>query len=263
MTAATTVGRVVAVWRYPVKSMAGESLDSCEVTARGVLGDRGYALVDETAGLVASAKNPRAWPDLLAYQAKYLVPPSAGAELPPVEMTGPDGRAVTVEDLSATFGRMLTLTARPPARPILQQLWPADDGRPEAVTDEAMPPGTFFDLATVNVLFTTTLEKLKTAHPGGGFAVARFRPNILVEPESTGDDPEVTVIGTVLEIGAVRLRIDARCSRCVMTTLAQPGLPRDPGILKTVARANGGFAGLNASVERGGLVRVGDPITIA
>ncbi len=259
MTAAKSVGRVVAVWRYPVKSMAGESLDSCEVTARGLLGDRGYALVDGVAGLVASAKNPRAWPDLLAYRAKYLGQPVAGAELPAVVMTAPDGRAVTVEELSAAFGRQLVLTARPPERPVLQYLT-ADDT--EEVADYAMPPGTFFDLATVNVLFTTTLDRLKAAHPAGEFAVVRFRPNILVEPELIGDDPEVATVGQVLGIGGVRLRIDARCSRCVMTTLAQPGLPRDPGILKAVARSNGGFAGLNASVERGGFVRVGDLIAL-
>ena len=263
MTAATTSGRVVAVWRYPVKSMAGERLDSCEVTATRLLGDRGYALVDEGVGLVGSAKNPRAWPDLLAYRAIYLTPPATGAELPGVAMIGPDGRVVTVRELSATFGRQLVLTARAPERPVLQHLHPADGGRAESVTDEAMPPGTFFDLAAVNVLFTTTLARLEAAHPDGEFAVARFRPNILIEPDADGeDDPEASVVGKVLEIGAVRLRIDSRCGRCVMTTLAQPGLSKDTGILKAVARANGGFAGLNVSVECGGVLRVGDPITV-
>lgn len=256
--------RVVGLWRYPVKSMAGEALSECEVTARGLLGDRGYALVDETTGLVGSAKNPRSWPDLLNYRARYLAPVHPGTELPPVGITDLNGRTVTTEELSAAFGRPVVLTARPPARPVLQQLHPAEGGSPEAVTDEAMPPGTFFDLATVNVLFTTTLARLQAAHPDGEFTPPRFRPNVLVEPDADGGgNPEVALVGKVLAIGEARLRIDGRCGRCVMTTLAQPGLPRDPGILKTVVRENGGFAGLNVSVERGGVVRVGDAVTVA
>lgn len=53
-----TDGSVVALWRYPIKSMMGEELNACEVTNRGVLGDRAYALVDPTNGKVVSAKNP-------------------------------------------------------------------------------------------------------------------------------------------------------------------------------------------------------------
>jgi len=261
MTAATTVGRVVAVWRYPVKSMAGESLDSCEVTARGLVGDRGYALVDEAAGLVASAKNPRVWPDLLAYRAEYLAPPTAGAELPLLRITDPNGRIVAAHELSATFGRPIVLTARPPERPVLRYVLAADDNPDEAV-DYAMPPGTFFDLATVNVLFTTTLERLQSAWMGSEFSVSRFRPNILIEPASADGDPEQLWVGKMLAIGNARLRIDTRCGRCVMTALAQPGLPKDPGILKAVVRENDGFAGLNASVERGGIVRAGDAVTL-
>jgi uncharacterized protein YcbX len=57
-------GSVVALWRYPVKSMLGEELNASAVTQRGMLGDRAYALVDRADGKVASAKNPRKWPQL-------------------------------------------------------------------------------------------------------------------------------------------------------------------------------------------------------
>ncbi len=58
------LGSVVALWRYPVKSMMGEELNASEVTPRGLLGDRAYAIVDGADGKVASAKNPRKWPQL-------------------------------------------------------------------------------------------------------------------------------------------------------------------------------------------------------
>src|SRR5437867_3817494 len=77
-------GSVVALWRYPVKSMMGEELNSSEVTQRGLLGDRAYALVDAETGKVASAKNPRPWPRLLDFRAPYTEPPRKRAKLPPV-----------------------------------------------------------------------------------------------------------------------------------------------------------------------------------
>jgi MOSC domain-containing protein len=60
----TSTGSVVTLWRYPVKSMMGEELNSSAVTDRGLLGDRAYPLVDGTDGKVATAKNPRKWPIL-------------------------------------------------------------------------------------------------------------------------------------------------------------------------------------------------------
>jgi len=268
MTRNNPVGRVVALWRYPVKSMAGERLDAVEVTPRGLLGDRGYAVVDEAAGLVASAKNPRLWPGLMDYRAAFLAPPRVGEPLPPVRITLPDGRAFDSAGpadgaLSAAFGRRVVLTDRPPAGAVFQMVTPDldDAGADEPVTDEAMPPGTFFDLAAVNVLLTTTLDRLSRAYPGGRFVVPRFRPNVVVAPEGVGDDPEATWAGRVLALGdAARLRIDSRCARCVMTTLAQADLPRDAGILRTVVRSNDGFAGLNTSVAAAGIIRVGDPV---
>ena len=67
---------VVALWRYPVKSMMGEDLNSLEVASRGIVGDRTYALVDAETGKVASAKNPKKWPGLFDYLAAFCAPPT-------------------------------------------------------------------------------------------------------------------------------------------------------------------------------------------
>lgn len=66
-----TVGTVVALWRYPVKSMMGEELNAADLTERGVHGDRAYALLDTETGKVASAKNPRKWPNLFDHRASF------------------------------------------------------------------------------------------------------------------------------------------------------------------------------------------------
>ena len=77
-------GSVVALWRYPVKSMMGEELNASAVTEWGLLGDRAYGLVDRLDGKVASAKNPRKWPRLFDFRAVYVDSPRRGARLPAV-----------------------------------------------------------------------------------------------------------------------------------------------------------------------------------
>src|SRR4051812_11074661 len=86
---------VVSLWRYPVKSMMGEELNAADVSERGVLGDRAYALMDPSDGKVASAKNPRKWPSLFEFRASFVHPPSPGQALPPVRITLPNGTLIT------------------------------------------------------------------------------------------------------------------------------------------------------------------------
>ena len=64
-------GTVVSLYRYPVKSMMGEELNAIDVTQRGLLGDRIYAVVDSSDGKAASAKNPRKWPNLFNFKAAF------------------------------------------------------------------------------------------------------------------------------------------------------------------------------------------------
>src|SRR6266516_6706394 len=89
------VGSVAALWRYPVKSMMGEELNSSAVTDRGLLGDRQFAVVDRATGKVAGAKNPRKWGNFFDFRAAYCEPPRAGAMMSRVRITLPDGAEVT------------------------------------------------------------------------------------------------------------------------------------------------------------------------
>src|SRR5438105_12505871 len=100
---------VVSFWRYPVKSMMGEELNAAVITERGVLGDRAFALVDRSDGKVASAKNPRKWPQLFDYRAAFVEPPRPGAPLPPARLTLPDGTilASTQSDLDQVLSQAL------------------------------------------------------------------------------------------------------------------------------------------------------------
>ena len=266
-------GSVVSLWRYPVKSMMGEELNAAALTERGLLGDRAYALVDSSNRKVVSAKNPRKWGSLFDFRAALAEPPRVGEKIPPARITLPDGTIVTSEQrdlnqiLSSVLGREVTLATTAPQDPSLEEYWPDMDGlaHRETVTEEAMPTGTFFDLAVVHVLTTGTIERLRELYPQGRFEVRRFRPNIVVEPASGEKNfVENAWIGHTLAIGdEVRLSITGPCPRCVMTTLPQGDLPRDPRILRTAAQHNQVNVGVYAAVLRGGAIRRGDPVRLA
>src|SRR5437667_6254656 len=113
----TELGAVVSLWRYPVKSMMGEELNATEVTERGLLGDRAYALVDTSDGKAATAKNPRKWPRLFDFRATLVEPARPAAKLPPVRIVLPDGATVTSDQddldqiLSKALNRRVTFRA--------------------------------------------------------------------------------------------------------------------------------------------------------
>ena len=81
------IGTVKEIWRYPVKSMAGERMQRANVSARGIYGDRGWAIRDEKAGEI---RNARKLPALLHCTAVYLREPAAD-DAPPVQITMPNG----------------------------------------------------------------------------------------------------------------------------------------------------------------------------
>jgi uncharacterized protein len=271
--AQTNTGKVVSIWRYPVKSMLGEELNSSYVTKRGLVGDRTYALIDKETGKVASAKNPRKWERLFDFRSMFVEPPKAPENIPPIRITLPNGNQIssgedknTDQTLSKAIGRDVRLIRANLEEPSYEEYWPDIDGLAQRnkVTDEAMPAQTFFDIAVIHILTTSTINRLRELYPEGRFEVRRFRPNIVVEPESGEKDfIENTWIGKKLTIGEdIILRINGPCTRCVMITLPQGDLPRDLGILRTVARYNQVNVGVYASVLHGGTIRRGDLIRL-
>jgi uncharacterized protein YcbX len=253
--------------------MTGEEMNSADVTARGLLGDRAYALIDSSDGKVASAKNPRKWPTLFDFRAAFIETPVTGVKAPPVRITLPDGAAVTSEQpdvhriLSHVLQREVSLSGlRGRHAAAAEEYWPdiQELEHRDTVTEFGLPEGTFFDAAVTHILTTATLDHLRALYPEGRFEVRRFRPNIVVR---TADGEQGFVedawIGHVLAIGdTVRLSVTGGCLRCVMTTLPQGDLPRDAGILRTAARHNRANVGVYASVLQAGTIRRGDSVTV-
>jgi uncharacterized protein len=190
-----TTGTVVSMWRYPVKSMLGEEINSSYVTERGLIGDRTYALIDQQTGKVASAKNPRKWGKLFDFRATFIDAPQVVENIPPVRITFPDGTQIFSSDqeyIDHTLSKVLSrevrlMRATSLDKPSYEEYWPDIEGlaQREKVTDEVMPTQTFFDIAVIHLLTTSTINRLRELYPEGRFEVRRFRPNIVVGSASS------------------------------------------------------------------------------
>ena len=291
--------QVVAIHRYPVKSMLGEQVPRAVLTDRGLAGDRAYGVLDVETGSIASAKVPRRWAAMLAFSAAYVEEPQAGAPVPPVAITFPDGTVRRSDEpgvdaaLSEVFGREVRLVSSAPEGSYFEELWPDTDGldpaalAPEKVvaatttrreeTGEAISRfdvsafgalGTFFDLSSLHVITEDTLDHLRSLSPDATFDTRRYRPNLVLRGDGSGF-AENDWPGSTVGFGeAARITYSFATMRCVMTTLAQGDLDRDPTTLRTIAKHNrievpqvGGVwacAGVYADVAASGPIEVGD-----
>ncbi len=269
-TGETVAGRVVAIWRYPFKSMMGEELNAADVTETGVVGDRAYGMIDVETGKVASAKNPRRWPSLFDFRASFPEPPHDPANMPPARVTFPDGQVAMTDDpglegrLAAVVGRAVKVARSAPAGTHGEGYSPDYDWleQPDHVFEYEIPAGTLFDGAPIHLVTTSSLDHLQALAPASRFDVARFRPNFVIETDEKGF-AEDRWIGKTATLGEVVLAIWRPTPRCVMTTLPQGSLPKDPTVLRTSVQNNAGNVGVYATVVRGGRVRRGDRLTIA
>lgn len=285
----TCLGSIAQIWRYPVKSMAGERLDVCAIGPGGLLGDRGWAVRDEQADEIHGAKQ---LPKLLLCAARYLEPPS-GSAIPHVEITLPDDTTVRTdsgradEALSTLLGRPVTLwPLQPPTDDVhyrrqqpldterewrafltrdsdedLPDLSDADPELVEEIVRFATPRGTYFDVSPFHLLTTASVAALAALVPDAAVDVRRFRPNLYIEtPPDTDGFVEFEWSGSSIRIGDVPMTAGGPVPRCGMTAAAQNGLPTDPSILRTIVREVNQNLGIYASTEATGIVRTGDVV---
>jgi uncharacterized protein YcbX len=226
------LGKIAKLWRYPVKSMLGEPCGRIELGARGVLGDRAFAVraADGKLGSGKSTHRFRRIDGLFEFRA-----------LSGPVIVFPDGRRMAVpnpatdEALSGALGIPVTLAR-----------------------DEGVP---HFDSGPVHIVTTASLRWLQAMLADSRIDERRFRPNIVVD--LPGEAPvEQDWPGKTIRIGdAVVLRISEPTERCAMTTLAQSDLPADPRVLKCLARDADLRFGVYAEVLSAGSVTCGDRVS--
>ena len=227
----TVLGRVAALRRFPVKSMAGEELGAAEIGWTGVAGDREYAFVRTSDTGSFPWFTGRQLPEMVLHRARR-----AGSR---VAVTRPEG------------------DERDAADPALRAALEDAGGQPLHLL--RLSRGCY-DAMPVSVLTTATLRAVGAAH-GRPPEALRFRANILVEAAAGVDDH--ALLGRDLLVGAVRLRADWPIPRCAMINIDPGSAARDPSLLRTVAQSFGGTAGLYAAVASPGRVEVGDEVRLA
>lgn len=251
----TDVGRLSGIWRFPVKSMQGEGLAAGVLTEHGLPGDRAWGVVDDATGTVLSAKlEPR-----LMEATAFSADGSVRVRLPEGIVCPPGDEADKA--LSEWLDRPVKLLrAADHAASFEMNVDNVDDASP--VIALPCPPGTYFDAATVHLLTSSSLRSMQDRFPESRWDIHRFRPTVLVDTAGAEGFPEDDWIGSEVSIGAARVRIFAPTVRCRMTIHAQPGLPRDLGIVKAVNAEHGGNLGVYAIVVSPGRIAAGDAVTV-
>jgi len=234
--------RVLELWRYPVKSLLGERLESVRVTENGFEGDRRFAIYDLETGFGLTARRV---PELLFASARLRDDGSA-------EITLPDGSTARSDDeLSDWLGRRVALRSSDSNVTRLYEN-PEDfehdsDWQPFKGAD-----GPFHDSARARVSLVSSAT-IRDWDP------RRFRSNVFLD--GAGEDD---LVGSEVLLGDARLNVGKQIDRCVMITRPQAGgIERDLDVLRTVARERGNNLAVGALVAHPGEVRVGDELTTA
>ena len=289
------IGHIKELWRYPVKSLGGESCQQLKLAERGAVGDRYWAVHDPLEPEIRSAKQ---WPKLLGLRARYLREPGAddyGVDVAPVRLTNAEGDFFDSTDfegcaawLSEQIQHQAQLLPRAPeserdfyrlAHPRTEEALArelglnAGDEMPDfnveneelaVLFEHTTPPGYLYDAYPLHMITSDSLNyvaersKLNTD-------VRRFRPNILLEnSEPTPALTEQQWLGATLAVGEVVLRIDSPTIRCSMPGRAQPGfqLSAQMTLPSAIARHADRMLGVNIIILKTGMLRVGDQVRL-
>lgn len=290
------VGSVAEIWRYPVKSLAGERVGSAFVDQLGVVGDRAWAFINSDDGDVAWGKSS---PGLMNLTARYL-DAHPGRRVfqncvPPVEIEFVDGVVLGSDDdslndrVSSYIGCPVKLSPlQPPARREHYR-WsrPPDErklrtllglGKDEPMPDlstydgELMatlgecfsPPGTYHDTYPVHLISTATLHHMSSV-TGEDFDRRRFRPNLYLKTAGgLAGLAEFDWIGRSLQIGDAEFRVAVKTLRCSMPMRMQHsfGLDQNLAITKAVHQIADRFLGVYLNVSKQGGFSVGDQVRL-
>jgi len=234
--------KVLELWRYPVKSLQGERIDSVAVTRNGLEGDRQFAIYDLATGFGLTGRRV---PELLFASAGLRDDGTA-------EITLPDGSVANDDEaLSAWLNRPVVL--RSSATGSARRYENVVDFEQEPTSDWTPfngAHGPFHDNAGARVSFVSTGTI-------GSWDLRRFRANVLLDGE--GED---AIVGSKAVLGGAMFDVGMRIERCVMTTRPQVGgIERDLSVLRTIVRERGGCLAVGAVVATPGLVSVGDVLT--
>jgi uncharacterized protein YcbX len=220
---------VAEVWRYPVKSMAGERLSSCEVAATGLVGDRRWALVDGSPNRAGKPLTIREDDRLMTYRARFA---DGGAEV-----LTPRG------DVALMDGSLVSRLASETSRPLtLREL-----------------EGANFDDSPILVVNLATVASFGV-EAGMEVDHRRFRANFYVD--GLAPEEELAWIGGRVAVGEAELEVVSRCERCVVITKDPDTTATTPELLRILTQTRETCMGVYCRVTRPGRVATGDQVRL-
>jgi uncharacterized protein YcbX len=260
--AMSIVGKVDSLWRYPVKSMRGEELEEAFAGYPGVYGDRVFAFKSSASPAGFPYFTAREQRRLLQYRPRFRYPDKAAQ---PINLT--EAEKMGANPLSADPSKLIVDVETPQGRtlaiddPALIDLLRADIDQKHQLTlmrsDHAMTdcrPVSIFSLQSARQLAEET---------GTPIDKRRFRANVYVDLASGDGFAENEFVGRSLRIGPkLVVRILERDARCMMITIDPDTGEKTPEILKKVAQAHDGMAGVYGAVMVEGMLHRGDPVEV-
>ena len=259
-----TIGTVESLWRYPVKSMRGEELDEIFAGYGGIYGDRLFAF--------ESSASPKEFPFFTGREQRQMIRyrphfRSAAKAAQPAEWTEAEKLPPTANSVSTTAGELMidvetpeeeTLAIDDPA--LIDSLRAGIADKHELKLLRSDKPLT--DCRPISIFAVQSARKL-AEETGIEIDKRRFRANIYLDLASSAGFEEDTFVGRSLRLGKkVIVSILQRDRRCVMITLDPDTAEKTPAILKQVARAHDGFAGVYGAVLVEGVIRKGDSVEL-
>jgi uncharacterized protein YcbX len=256
------IGKVDSLWRYPVKSMRGEELDEAFVGYSGIYGDRVFAF--------RSSANHKGFPyftareqrKLLQYRPRFRYPDRAARPINLIEAESRDANpllaslAELIVDVEAPGGKTFGIDD-----PALIDMLRADVDQKHQVT-LMQSQRALTDCRPVSIFSLQSAQQL-SEETGTPVDKRRFRANIYVDLTTADAFAENELVGRSVRIGPkVVVVIVERDPRCVIVTLDPDTAEQAPAILKKIAQAHGGMAGVYGVVLVEGLIHKGDRIEI-
>jgi uncharacterized protein YcbX len=258
----SVIGRVESLWRYPVKSMRGEELDEIFAGYAGVYGDRLFAF--------ESSASPKGFPfftgreqrQMIRYRARFRHPDKAAQ---PINVAEAEKLSPNINPISANTAELMIDVETPNGKtfaiddPGLIEHLRANIREKHELTllrsDKAIT-----DCRPLSIFAVQTARKLGE-ETGVAVDKRRFRANVYVDLTSSDGFAEDEFVGRSLRIGSkVTVAVLQRDARCMMITLDPDTAEKTPAILKVVAQAHEGMAGVYGAVLIEGLMHKGDEL---
>ena len=285
-------GTIKEIWRYPVKGMAGENIESCHIDQHGLKGDRQFAVRDVKRNEIQSCKFR---PNLLSVIAAYHTNNAENIDQSSLSLNFPDGQVLVSgeaaeinQKISELLGHESTLeTLRPNSdtdfhkrfkaknHNWLQELKDTFTREPgeslpdfsdltQDFIDYVTLPGTFFLVSPCHIITTATMDHFKKYNPESDWDIRRFRPNILIETAAgISGFAEQEWLGKTLHIDNTSITCTATAPRCGAVTRKQQAFGFDKSMLRTIVNEAEQNLGIYGDISTQSRINVGSDIYLS